>query len=111
MNVDPERLLSRIEQPDRLVPALEDGPALFDEIAGVRPHRSAVHRYMARGSHGVLLGHVFACGRRLTSARMIAEFVCASAQARLAKRAASPSPARRTIRRGAASGRVTGGAA
>lgn len=75
MNGDVQDLLSRLPEAEhfRLVPLLKDGPKLEEQLTGVRPHRSKLHRQATKGQSGIKLRCVSTGGTRYTCAAWLVE--------------------------------------
>lgn len=67
---------------DRLFPALRDGPDVWEQMLGSRPHRSKVARAINPGVRGVRLRVVNDGGCRYTTRRWLAELWVAIAEAK-----------------------------
>jgi hypothetical protein len=103
VNVDlVERLLAvfPIDERDRLTPLLEAAPLVERFVDHRRPHRSALHRWHARGVAGVRIEVARVGGTRCVSPRMLATFFVASGEAPRAGGAEPPRPAPRRKRAG-----------
>ena len=96
-----ESILSPIDprEQGRLRPLMADGPVLWEQLTGLRPHRAMLWRHHRKGVHGVRLQAVSAGRTLLTSARWIAEHLVDVAEARQGDAATEAAPARRPRRR------------
>jgi hypothetical protein len=86
-------LLRRLSDEARglAVPLLEAAP-LVERLVGIRPHRSALHRWASKGTAGVRLEVLRVGGTRCVTPRMLAEFFVAAGAAR------EPAPAKKRAR-------------
>lgn len=97
MSAAVDDLLLRLDADERTRPVpLLDAAPLVERLVGRRPHRSALHRWHARGVAGVRLAVLRVGGARYVTPRMLAEFFAAAGEQREAPRAPSP-PRRRRI--------------
>ncbi len=62
------------ENRDRLFPVLSEGPAIYEELSGRRPHRSMLWRHVRKGVAGQFLRTVSVGGTLMSTPRWVVEF-------------------------------------